>query len=48
MIGGITGVDMAQVSSQLAQVQTAIQASAKIFSSLQTYSLLNFLSPPSG
>jgi flagellar hook-associated protein 3 FlgL len=47
MIGGITGVDMAQVSSQLAQVQTAIQASARIFSSLQTYSLLNFLQPPS-
>ena len=48
MISGITNVDMAQTSSQLAQVQTAIQASAKIFSSLQTYSLLNFLSAPSG
>ena len=48
MIGGITGVDMAGVSSQLSQVQTAIQASAKIFSSLQTYSLLNFLSSSSG
>lgn len=47
MIGGITNVDMAQTSSQLAQVQTTIQASAKIFSSLQTYSLLNFLSAPS-
>lgn len=47
MISGITDVNMAQASSQLAQVQTAIQASAKIFSSLQTYSLLNFLTQPS-
>jgi len=47
MISGITDVNVAQASSQLAQVQTAIQASAKVFSSLQTYSLLNFLTQPS-
>ena len=43
MIGGITDVDMAQASSQLSQAQVALQASAHVFASLQSTSLLNYL-----
>ncbi len=43
MIGGITDVDMAEAASRLSQSQVALQASAKIFASLQNSSLLNYL-----
>ncbi len=42
-LGGITDVDMAQAISQLNQTRTSLQASAKIFSTLQSSSLLGFL-----
>ncbi len=45
IIGSMSSADMAQVSSQLSQTQTAIQASARIFTSLQNDSLINYLSP---
>jgi flagellar hook-associated protein 3 FlgL len=43
MIGDITGADMGKAASDLAAAQLAIQASAKVFQSLQSSSLLNFL-----
>ena len=43
MIGNIADVDMAQASSQLSQTQVALQASARVFASLQNTSLLNYL-----
>lgn len=43
IIGNITDADMAQAAQQLSQAQTAVQASAKIFASLQSSSLLNYL-----
>ncbi len=42
--GGITDADMAQVATNLTLAQTALQASAQVFSSLQNDSLLNVLS----
>jgi flagellar hook-associated protein 3 FlgL len=47
IIGSMTDADMAKASMQLSQAQTAVQASARIFSSLQNTSLLNYLSPTS-
>lgn len=44
IIGNMTNADMAQAAQQLSQAQTAIQASARIFASLQSDSLLNYLS----
>ncbi len=46
MISGITDVDVAAASSKLSQAQVALQASAHIFSSLQSSTLLNYLSAP--
>jgi len=43
MIGGITDADMAKAASDLATAQVAVQASARVFQSLQNMSLLNFL-----
>ena len=43
MIGGITDVDMAQAASRLSQASVALQASAQVFASLQSTSLLNYL-----
>ncbi|MDB5425564.1 MAG: flagellin [Phenylobacterium sp.] len=43
MIGDITGADMGKAASDLAAAQLAVQASAKVFQSLQNSSLLNFL-----
>jgi flagellar hook-associated protein 3 FlgL len=43
MIGGITDADMGKAASDLAAAQLAVQASARVFQSLQTTSLLNFL-----
>jgi flagellar hook-associated protein 3 FlgL len=48
IIGSMTDADMAQAAMQLSQAQTAVQASAKIFASLQSSSLLNYLSSSSG
>ena len=42
-IGDMSNVDMGQAAAQLSQAQTALQASAKVFVSLQNSSLLNFL-----
>lgn len=42
--GDITDADMAQVATNLTLAQTALQASAQVFSSLQNDSLLNVLS----
>ena len=42
-IGNMADVDMGQASAQLANAQTALQASARVFESLQSTSLLNFL-----
>ncbi len=47
-IGDMANVDMGQASAQLAQSQTALQASARVFESLQSTSLLNFLTGTSG
>jgi flagellar hook-associated protein 3 FlgL len=44
MVGNLTDVDMAKASSNLSQAQVALQASARVFSSLQNTSLLNYLS----
>ena len=46
MIGGITDVDVAEAASRLNQSQTALQAAAQVFASLQNTSLLNYLSSP--
>lgn len=43
MIGGITDVDIAQAVSRLTEAQTAVQASAQVFASLKSSSLLDFL-----
>lgn len=43
MLGGVTDADMGKAASDLAAAQFAVQASAKVFQSLQTTSLLNFL-----
>ena len=42
-IGDMADVDMGEASAQLSQAQTALQASARVFMSLQNTSLLNFL-----
>ena len=42
-IGDMADVDMGQASAQLSQAQTALQASARVFQSLQSTSLLNYL-----
>ena len=42
-IGNMADVDMGQASAQLSQAQTALQASARVFESLQSTSLLNYL-----
>jgi flagellar hook-associated protein 3 FlgL len=48
-IGSITDVDMAEASSRLSQAQVALQASARIFASLQNTTLLNSFTPgPNG
>ena len=47
-IGDMANVDMGQASSQLSQAQTALQASARVFVSLQSTSLLNFLTGSGG
>ena len=43
LIGDITNVNLAQASSQPSQAQLAIQASSRVFSALQSSSLLGFL-----
>jgi flagellar hook-associated protein 3 FlgL len=43
MIGDITDVDMADALARLQQAQTATQASAKVFQTLQNSSLLDYL-----
>lgn len=45
MIGGVTDVDVAEAISRLQQAQMAVQASAQVFSGLQSSSLLNYLRP---
>ena len=47
VIGNITDVNEGQVATNLTLAQTALQASAQVFSSLQSDSLLNILSPSS-
>ncbi len=47
-IGDMANADMGQASAQLAQAQTALQASARVFMSLQNTSLLHYLSGSSG
>lgn len=44
IVGSMADADMAKAAQQLSEAQTAVQASAKIFASLQNDSLLNFLS----
>ncbi len=39
----MANVDMGQASANLAQAQTALQASARVFQTLQSTSLLNYL-----
>ena len=48
VVSNITTPDEAQVATQLSLAQTTLQASAQIFSSLQSDSLLQVLSPSSG
>jgi flagellar hook-associated protein 3 FlgL len=43
MIGGITAVNMADAVSRLQTAQVAVQASAQVFTALQSASLLNYL-----
>lgn len=43
MIGGITDADMAKAATDLSNAQLSVQASAKVLTSLQTNSLLNYL-----
>ncbi|HEX4182611.1 MAG TPA: flagellin [Caulobacteraceae bacterium] len=43
LIGNITNVDLAQASSQLSQAQLAVQASSRVFESLQSSSLMAVL-----
>jgi flagellar hook-associated protein 3 FlgL len=43
MIGGITGVNMADAVSRLQSAQLAVQASAQVFTALQSASLINYL-----
>lgn len=45
IIGSMTDADMAKASMQLSQAQTAVQASARIFASLQNTSLLSYINP---
>ena len=45
MLGNITDVNMADAASALTQAQTAVQASAQVFTTLKGMSLLNYLSP---
>ncbi len=47
-IGDMANVDMGEASAQLAQSQTALQASARVFMSLQNTSLLNYLTGSGG
>ena len=44
-LGDLTNVDQAAAATKLQLAQTALQASAQVFSSLQGTSLLNTLSP---
>ncbi|MBC7667652.1 MAG: flagellin [Gemmatimonadaceae bacterium] len=43
MVGGITDVDMAEAITRLESAKLAVQASAQVFASLQSSSLLNVL-----
>jgi flagellar hook-associated protein 3 FlgL len=43
MVGGITDVDMAEAVTRLESAKLAVQASAQVFASLQSSSLLNVL-----
>jgi len=43
MIGNVADADMAKAASQLSQAQVALQASAQVFSTLKSSSLLNYL-----
>jgi flagellar hook-associated protein 3 FlgL len=43
MIGNITNVNMADAVSRMQNAQSAVQASAQVFTSLQSSSLLNYL-----
>ncbi len=45
LLSGITDVDMASAVSKLQLAQTAMQASAQVFATLQSSSLLNILGP---
>ena len=45
MIGNITNVNMANAISELTAAQTSVQAAAQVFNTLQTSSLLNYLTP---
>ena len=47
-IGDMANVDMGEASAQLSQAQTALQASARVFMSLQNTSLLNYLGGSGG
>lgn len=44
MLGDITDVNMAKAAADLAQAQSAVQASAQVFTTLKGMSLLNYLS----
>ena len=48
MLGDITDVNMAQAASNLSQAQSAVQASAQVFMTLKSMSLLNYLTPSTG
>ena len=48
VVSNLTTPDEAQVATQLSLAQTALSASAQVFSSLQNDSLLQLLSPSSG
>ena len=47
MLGDITDVNMANAASALTQAQTAVQASAQVFTTLNGMSLLNYITPGS-
>jgi len=48
VLGDITDVNMADAASDLAQAQTAVQASAQVFLALKGMSLLNYLTSSTG
>ena len=45
-LGDMTDVNMAQAAANLTQAQTAVQASAQVFSTLKSMSLLDYLAAP--